>query len=696
MKDFKGKFALLLFTLLLVHLIALKGQAPALDDFDTKATTRFSKEYCVTDPNLGNTLQSALTYLGSTVCKLHYCAPEVINANLSIPANITLAPDAGAVLTIAPGVTLTINGGLDAKPYQIFSCTPGQVQFGAHSPVMDFYPEWFGAAGDGVTDDLNALNCCREAMVNIGGTRVGRGVMHLGRWYAVSSTFSVDDISENNYGTFIIQGTGKKSSGLIGTTACDSKPVMEIVGTPNVQLYNFGIAGITTDTYGSTVPSQAPSVALLLARSINNSNGYFSLFSYLEMSGFFRCGTIYNYGYSDSVFDGITAGCSPINSNQWMFDVAFIDPTHSNTPLIAATNSTISTTVAGGEGCEMHMCDISSLVNHSYKAAGNAWAYCIGVSPYLNKSGTDSRSAYYIYALDTNVNAENLTGDGGGTTAGIYLASDSHVNGGLPGSASVYLINCANNVAAIIPALMTDANTQLSYSIVNGLGGGNGYTIQLGNGAEYCQFINTYTIKSFVSSAGRFAHNYLEVPTTCQELNINITTGTGADNIIRDNRVGVDGNYTLWLGGQNTNIGFGTPSTNPNLLIGPYKMTWASAAPTSGDWMQGSVVWNQGAAAGGSPGWVCTASGTFGTLNGGKTTGSITTGTKAMTVNTTTGLGIGNFLDVAGAAKADQIVNLDLTSKVVTLRNNATATVTGAVVSFHNSPVFKAMANLAN
>jgi hypothetical protein len=51
---------------------------------------------------------------------------------------------------------------------------------------------------------------------------------------------------------------------------------------------------------------------------------------------------------------------------------------------------------------------------------------------------------------------------------------------------------------------------------------------------------------------------------------------------------------------------------------------------------------------------------------------------------------------VAGAANADQIVNIDLTTKVVTLRNNATATVTGAAVSFHNNPVFKAMANLAS
>ena len=701
MKDFKGKLALLLLALLSVHLIALKGQAQALDDFDTKANSRFSKEFCVTDPHLGNTLQSALAYLGSRVCKLHYRAPEAINANLSIPANITLAPDAGAVLTVAPGVTLTINGGLDAKPYQIFSCTPGQVQFGATSPVADFYPEWFGAAGDGVTDDLNALNCCREAMVNIGGTRVGRGMMHLGRWYAVSSTFSVDDITLNNYGTFIIQGAGKKTSGFIGTTACDNKPVMEIVGTPNVQLYNLGIAGITTNTY-STVPSQAPSVALLLSRSTSNPNGYFSQFSYLEMSGFFRYGTIYNYGYSNSVFDGITASCSPINSNQWLFDIAFINPTYSNILSgIAATNSTMSKVIAGAEGCEMHMCDISSMINTSYKVAGNAWLYCVGVSPYLYNSGADSNSDYYIYALDTGINAENLGGDGGGNVAGIYLASDSHASGWPSAcAASVYLINCINNVAGNVPALIADAHTQLSNSIINGLRGSNGFKIQLGKGASRCQFINNFTLTSFVSSAGSFSHNYLEIPNyTCKELNI-YAGGATYDNIIRDNRGFDTGNYCTWLGGQSTDVGIGNAALPinalPNLLIGPYKMTWASAAPTAGDWMQGSVVWNQGAAAGGSPGWVCTSSGTFGTLNGGKTTGSIMTGTNALMVNTTTGLGIGNFLDVAGAANADQIVNIDLTTKVVTLRNNATATVTGAAVSFHNNPVFKAMANLAS
>lgn len=58
------------------------------------------------------------------------------------------------------------------------------------------------------------------------------------------------------------------------------------------------------------------------------------------------------------------------------------------------------------------------------------------------------------------------------------------------------------------------------------------------------------------------------------------------------------------------NNGNDTPAT---LQIGTQKMTWSSAIPTAGTWTQGDVVWNTGAAAAGSPGWVCTTGGTPGT-----------------------------------------------------------------------------------
>ena len=52
----------------------------------------------------------------------------------------------------------------------------------------------------------------------------------------------------------------------------------------------------------------------------------------------------------------------------------------------------------------------------------------------------------------------------------------------------------------------------------------------------------------------------------------------------------------------------GTLSINGN------SVTWAAAAPTgSVAARQGDVCWNTGATGGGSPGWVCSASGTPGT-----------------------------------------------------------------------------------
>lgn len=38
-----------------------------------------------------------------------------------------------------------------------------------------------------------------------------------------------------------------------------------------------------------------------------------------------------------------------------------------------------------------------------------------------------------------------------------------------------------------------------------------------------------------------------------------------------------------------------------------------TAAPTSGTWIRGDVVWNSTPSAGGAPGWVCVTTGTPGT-----------------------------------------------------------------------------------
>ncbi|MFZ0052041.1 MAG: hypothetical protein WAK96_09705, partial [Desulfobaccales bacterium] len=77
-----------------------------------------------------------------------------ISANTTVTSNIRLLPHNGANISIPTGVTLTINGGFEAGLYQVFSCTgTGAVVFGRPNRVKELFPEWWGAQGNGSTDD---------------------------------------------------------------------------------------------------------------------------------------------------------------------------------------------------------------------------------------------------------------------------------------------------------------------------------------------------------------------------------------------------------------------------------------------------------------------------------------------------------------------------------------------------------------
>lgn len=85
-----------------------------------------------------------------------------IDDNLTIPSTIHLIIDNGAILTIASGKTLTINGPFDAGIYQVFSGA-GSVSFGA-GHVKEVYPQWWGAVGDDSTDNAVAFQSAIDAL----------------------------------------------------------------------------------------------------------------------------------------------------------------------------------------------------------------------------------------------------------------------------------------------------------------------------------------------------------------------------------------------------------------------------------------------------------------------------------------------------------------------------------------------------
>ena len=312
---------------------------------------RLGKEIWVGDPNYGATLQDAITAIGSAQVILRVPAGSYSGSGLTIPVNVALRPQKGCLFT--GNGTMTINGPLLCGPWQCFAFTgAGKVIFAATSPQVDFYPEWWGAVGDGVTDDLAALNACRDAILWGGANNLPRGVIHWGRWYAVSSTFSVDNIDLSNNQTFTIRGSGRESCGLVGLAACAGKPVMEVVGTPRVMFSDFSLVGITSDIHVSPTPTVAPCVALLLARSTANPNSYISTFIDLGFWGFFQYGCMFNRGYSDSVFENCMTYTSPLAlanaSNHWSFDFTFENQSKTATfPDLLPTNATFWTSTAG-------------------------------------------------------------------------------------------------------------------------------------------------------------------------------------------------------------------------------------------------------------------------------------------------------------------------------------------------------------
>ena len=89
-------------------------------------------------------LQKAIAALGSTPSTLYVTTNDTIATNLTIPSNITLVYIDGYITSISNGITLTINGDVQAGYYQIFNVGSTSLIKG----LRTIHFEWFGAKGD--------------------------------------------------------------------------------------------------------------------------------------------------------------------------------------------------------------------------------------------------------------------------------------------------------------------------------------------------------------------------------------------------------------------------------------------------------------------------------------------------------------------------------------------------------------------
>lgn len=98
------------------------------------------------------TFGAALTDIGATSKELIVTTAVSITANTTVPSNVHLKVAKGGSFTIASGITLTINGSFEAGNFQVFAGD------GSVAGLKKANIKWFGAVGDGVTDDATAIN----------------------------------------------------------------------------------------------------------------------------------------------------------------------------------------------------------------------------------------------------------------------------------------------------------------------------------------------------------------------------------------------------------------------------------------------------------------------------------------------------------------------------------------------------------
>lgn len=100
-------------------------------------------------------LNNMLTFIDSNSTDIFFPKGTYkIGSNITFPSNVVLHFANGAMLSPDSTKIITINGSIDAGLYHIFS---GSGSINGSLQVKEIYPQWFGAKGDGTTDDISAF-----------------------------------------------------------------------------------------------------------------------------------------------------------------------------------------------------------------------------------------------------------------------------------------------------------------------------------------------------------------------------------------------------------------------------------------------------------------------------------------------------------------------------------------------------------
>lgn len=173
--------------------------------------------------------------------------------NLTIPANITLDNTGGTGIKVNTNWTLTVVGPVISPPKPLFlnaTAGLGTVSFSGNKSIERFYPQWWGATGDGTTDDRLPIQASMTASGTAGGGRVhfvatANGYLVTGSVRPSSNT----TISGDGYGSQIKCPTAGWT-----LVAVSNMGIINIDNKSNVRVTGLRVTGTNSVATGTTAP----------------------------------------------------------------------------------------------------------------------------------------------------------------------------------------------------------------------------------------------------------------------------------------------------------------------------------------------------------------------------------------------------------------------------------------------------------
>ena len=200
------------------------------------------------DANSYASFEAAITAIGSVETTLVISDSQNVANNVTVPANVELHFTRGGELDIDTAKTVTINGTINSRLFKIFSGS-GAVALPSDN-IHIIYPQWWGALGDGSTNDNAAIQAAIATMTE-------GGIL----FFPPGKYIVTQELNFKGLHGITIMGAGKHGTdgSIISNSGVSNNSVINLAGAHEVIVKNI--------QFYSGNSSAPPDVVFLLGRT---------------------------------------------------------------------------------------------------------------------------------------------------------------------------------------------------------------------------------------------------------------------------------------------------------------------------------------------------------------------------------------------------------------------------------------------